>query len=98
MKQTIIIKDATPESSRGRIGVFRCLLSLFLAMGADGLQWLLPPLWFIWDGGMVLALLLIWGWRWEILVAVVPEAIPGLDLFPTWTLFAGYLIALKRKR
>ena len=36
---------------------------------------------------------LIWGRRWEIAVAVIPEVIPGLDLFPTWTLFVGYLIA-----
>jgi hypothetical protein len=47
---------------------------------------------------MVVALLLIWGRRWEIAIAVIPEVIPGLDLFPTWTLFVGYLIALRRKQ
>lgn len=82
----------------GRVGALKCMVSLGCALTVDGLQWLIPPLWFVWDGAMVLALFLIWGWRWEIAIAVIPEAIPGVDLFPTWTVFVGYLIAVRRKK
>jgi hypothetical protein len=44
----------------------------------------------------VIAILVLWGWRWEILLAVIPELIPGLELAPTWTLFAGYLVLARR--
>ena len=80
------------------VSIFRCVLSLACALAADGLQWLFPPLWIVCDGAVVVALLLIWGGRWEIAVAVIPELIPGFDLFPTWTLFAGYLITVHRKK
>lgn len=111
MKRTIIIRDA-PEGgdgngARGGGGaggggggaahVTRVVLSLACALVADGLQWLIPPLWVICDGAMVLALLLIWGWRWEIAVVIIPEVIPGFDLFPTWVLFVGYLAFVKGK-
>ncbi|MBC7368710.1 MAG: hypothetical protein H7343_18195 [Undibacterium sp.] len=99
MKRTIIIKDAAAVApTPPQISTLRCALSLACALAADGLQWLFPPLWVLYDGTMAVALLLIWGWRWEIAVAVIPELIPGLDLFPTWTLFVGYLIAVRRKK
>lgn len=97
MKRTIILSDPepTPPARSGR--VWRALLSLGCALAADGIQWLFPPSWVVADGLMVLMLLLVWGRRWEILVAVVPEVIPGLDLFPTWTLFVGYLMVSQGK-
>lgn len=100
MKRTIIIKDAdvAAQPALPPISTLSCLLSLACALAADGLQWLFPPLWVVYDGAMAIALLLIWGRRWEIAIAVIPELIPGLDLFPTWTLFVGYLIAVRRKK
>ncbi|MDB6092700.1 MAG: hypothetical protein JWM32_262 [Verrucomicrobia bacterium] len=98
MKRTIILRDAEANLASGKPWVLRAAISLACALVADGLQWLIPPLWMICDGAMVVALLLIWGWRWEIAVAVVPEVVPGLDLFPTWTLFVGYLVAMHRKK
>ena len=101
MKRTIIIKspeaDSHTDGGPNGASTLRCLVSLGCALAADGLQWLVPPSWVVCDGVMVVALLLIWGRRWEIAVAVIPEVIPGLDLFPTWTLFVGYLIAMRRK-
>lgn len=98
MKRTIIIRDADPavphEAPRPRRG--RTVLTVLCALTADGLQWILPLLWPVWDGAMVLAILLLWGWRWEILLAVIPELIPGLELAPTWTIFAGYLVLGRR--
>lgn len=101
MKRTIIIRG--PEGEEGpdrgeKISRLRCVLTLGCAGLADALQWLFPPLWMVCDGAMVIALLAIWGWRWEIAVAVVPEVIPGFDLFPTWTLFAGYLVVARREK
>ena len=107
MKRTIILRDPDdpgpaspppPLPATGPVSAVRCLVSLGCALLADGLQWLVPPMWVLCDGAMVVALLLIWGRRWEIAIAVIPEVIPGLDLFPTWTLFVGYLIALRRKQ
>ena len=96
MKRTIILKDAeTARPLRSR--KIRSALTLLCALAADGLQWIIPPLWPVCDGAMVLAVLILWGWRWEILVAVIPELIPGLELAPTWTIFAGYIILGRSK-
>ena len=98
MKRTIIIRDAdtaaTRPAPRARKG--RALLTVLCAVTADGMQWLVPFLWPVWDGAMVGAILMLWGWRWEMLLAVVPELIPGLELAPTWTIFAGYLVLARR--
>ena len=90
MKRTVVIKDADP-ALRPRWWKARAALTLLCAVAADSLQWLIPFLWPVFDGGMVLAILIFWGWRWEVLIAVIPELIPGLELAPTWTLFAAYL-------
>ena len=92
MKRTFVIKDAEP-APRPSWWKARAALTLLFAVAADGLQWLIPFLWPVFDGGMVLATLILWGWRWEVLIAVIPELIPGLELAPTWTLFAAYLLA-----
>lgn len=91
MKRTIVIRDA-PAAAPRRWVKLRPAITLVCALTADGLQWLFPFLWPVCDGAMVIAVLLLWGWRWEVLVAVIPELIPGLALAPTWTIFAGYLI------
>lgn len=95
MKRTIVIRDAEPTTPNRWVKL-RPAATLILALIADGLQWLLPMLWPVCDGAMVLAVLILWGWRWEVLVAVIPELIPGLALAPTWTIFAGYLIMARR--
>ena len=103
MKRTIIIRDAdtsvtpsAPTAPPARSSRARAVLTVLCAVIADGLQWVLPFLWPVWDGAMVLATLVLWGWRWEILLAVIPELIPGLELAPTWTIFAGYLVLGRR--
>ena len=103
MKRRIIIRDASasdpvaaPGASPVRSNKARAVLTVLCAVMADGLQWILPFLWPVWDGAMVIAILVLWGWRWEILLAVIPELIPGLELAPTWTVFAGYLVLGRR--
>ena len=110
MKKTIIIRDgdadaptgvATPISRPGgppaRSHKARAVMTFACALLADGMQWLVPFLWPVWDGAMVVAILVLWGWRWEVLIAVVPELIPGLELAPTWTIFAAYIVMSRRK-
>jgi hypothetical protein len=97
MKRTIVVKDAEP-TSRPRLWKTRVALSFLCAFAADGLQWLFPFLYPVLDGAMVFAILLLWGWRWEVLIAVIPELIPGLELAPTWTLFAAYLFLTARSK
>lgn len=103
MKRTIIIRDADATAAStatparpARSNKTRAVLTMICALIADGLQWILPFLWPVWDGAMVVAILVLWGWRWEILLAVIPELIPGLELAPTWTIFAGYLVLGRR--
>ena len=103
MKRTIIIRDADavgtpiePAARPARSHKARAVLTILCAVVADGLQWVLPFLWPVWDGAMVVAILVLWGWRWEILLAVIPELIPGLELAPTWTIFAGYIVLGRR--
>ncbi len=85
-----------PDARRMRSRRVKAVVTVLCALMADGLQWILPFLWPVWDGAMVVAILFLWGWRWEVLVAVVPELIPGIELAPTWTIFAGYLILGRR--
>jgi hypothetical protein len=97
MKRTIILRDAEAPVAAERARVVKAVVTVGCALVADGLQWIVPPLWPICDGAMVIALLAIWGWRWEIAAAVVPELIPGLALCPTWTIFAGVIVFGQRK-
>jgi hypothetical protein len=96
MKRTIVIKDAEPATP-ARLWKTRVALTFLCAITADSLQWLIPFLWPVFDGAMVLAILMLWGWRWEVIVAVIPELVPGLELAPTWTLFAAYLFLVPRR-
>src|SRR3974377_550406 len=69
-------------------------LAWVIALSADALQWAVMPL-FI-EGalspvdaalGALVAVVLIrlLGWHWAFLPTLMIEALPGADLFPTWT-------------
>lgn len=98
--------DTTPSASTGtreaatgpgapaRTSRKRALLALFLALASDALSVafeLLPPVQIGIDLVTALALFAVLGFRWPLLPALVVEAIPGLSLFPTWTLAVGAL-------
>lgn len=63
------------------------LVSDVLSVGFE----LVPPLQLALDVATALALWALCGWRWPLLPALIVEAIPGLALFPTWTLVVGTL-------
>jgi hypothetical protein len=69
-------------------------LAWLIAMGADALQWAVLPLFAegalspvdaVLDAAVAIILVRLLGWHWAFLPAVLMEAIPGADLFPTWT-------------
>jgi hypothetical protein len=70
------------------------LVSDVLSVGFE----LVPPLQLALDGATALALWGLCGWRWPLLPALIVEAIPGLALFPTWSLVVGTLPLLSRAK
>lgn len=79
--------DAPPTRSRVRA-------ARVLAVAADALQIFLFPLFGegfaspvndLLDMGVALALVRLVGFHWVFLPSIVAEAVPGLDLAPTWT-------------
>jgi len=72
----------------------RFALSVLVAVIADSIELPLegiPPAWILIDVLTAGAFLFIWGVRWEIGLVLIPELIPGLNVFPTWFLLAMYL-------
>jgi hypothetical protein len=67
------------------------MASLALAVVADSLEAAFPPAWLFIDAVTTVAFFLIWGLRWEIAVVLLPELVPGMNMFPSWTLLAMYL-------
>ena len=63
------------------------LVSDLLSVGFE----FVPPLQIAIDVATALALWFLCGWRWPLLPALIVEAIPGLSLFPTWSLVVGTL-------
>ncbi len=75
-------------------------LALLVALTADALQIILLP--FFAAGGfspadtvvdLVVAVILsrLIGWHWAFLPSLIAEAVPALDLFPTWTAAVIYV-------
>jgi hypothetical protein len=69
-------------------------LAWMVAMTADALQFAVFPLFVegamspadaVLDAVVGVALVRLLGWHWAFLPALMIEALPGADLFPTWT-------------
>ena len=63
--------------------------ALLVAVVSDALGFgvvLLPPVQWLLDAATAAVLFAILGFRWPLLPALAVEAIPGLELFPAWTL------------
>lgn len=70
------------------------LLSDALAVWVE----LVPPAQLALDLATALLLLLLLGFRWVLVPAFALEALPGLGLFPSWTLAVGALAALGARK
>lgn len=57
-----------------------------------------PPMEWLLDGVTAIVLFAVLGFRWPLLAALATEAVPGLQLFPTWTLVVLALAATEAQR
>ena len=69
-------------------------LAWMVALGADALQLAVIPMFAegalspvdaVLDAVVAVALVRLLGWHWAFLPTLMIEALPGADLFPTWT-------------
>lgn len=86
------IEESSPaQTSMDRKTTLKLLFTFGVAIAVDALQIIVPPEWLFLDIFAAVVFLATWGLRWEVALVIVPEVIPGLDLFPTWIAFAFYL-------
>ena len=52
---------------------------------------LFPPFQWLLDGVTAVLLFIVLGFRWPLLPALAIEVVPGLQLFPAWTLVVAAL-------
>jgi amino acid transporter len=74
--------------------------ALLIALISDALGFvvvLLPPLQWLLDAVTAIALLMVLGFRWPLLIALAIEVIPAIELFPAWTLVVLALMASEKK-
>ncbi len=62
-----------------------------------GVGWVAPVQWAI-DALTAIALFILLGWRWKLLVPLLIEAVPGLAVFPTWILALLAMAATEQKK
>jgi hypothetical protein len=70
--------------------------ALLVALVSDVLGFgivLWPPVQWLLDAATALVLFAVLGFRWQLLFALIVEAIPALELFPAWTLVVAALAA-----
>jgi len=59
---------------------------------------LIPPLQWLLDGVTAAVLFAVLGFRWSLLGALAIEAVPGLQLFPAWTLVVAALASTENRK
>ena len=77
------------KSPRWRWALLTAVVSDALGFGVV----LLPPVQWLLDAVTVALLFMVLGFRWPLLPALAVEAVPGLELFPAWTLVVAALAA-----
>ncbi len=82
-----------PKSTKSRVfgENTRFIVTLAVAGLADWLEVLFPFAWIPIDLATVGVFFLLWGLRWEVALVLLPELIPGANIFPSWILLALYL-------
>jgi len=75
--------------------------ALLIALISDALGFgvvLMPPVQWILDAVTAVTLLAVLGFRWPLLIALVIEVIPAIELFPAWTLVVLGMAASENRR
>ena len=74
--------------------------ALLIALLSDALGFgvaLFPLLQWLLDAITAIALLMVLGFRWPLLIALAFEVIPAVELFPAWTLVVLAMMASEKK-
>jgi len=82
------------KSARWRWALFVAVISDILGFAVV----LLPPLQWLLDAITMILLLFILRFRWPLLVALAIEVVPGLEVFPAWTLVVLALSAKEKQK
>jgi hypothetical protein len=72
---------------------------LLTAVVSDGLGFgvsLFPPIQWVLDAVTAVVLFAVLGFRWPLLPALAIEVVPGLQLFPAWTLVVAALASAEK--
>jgi len=75
--------------------------ALLVAVVSDSIGFglgLIPPIQWVVDAVTVLVLLRVLGFSWPLMVALAVEAIPFLEVFPTWTLVVLVMAGTERRK
>ena len=78
---------------RWRVALVTAALSDAVGFGVA----LIPPLQWALDALTAAVLFAVLGFRWSLLSALAVEAVPGLQLFPAWTLVVAALASTETK-
>jgi len=74
--------------------------ALLIAIISDALGFgvvFFPPVLWILDAVTAVALVIVLGFRWRLLIAMAIEVIPAIQLFPAWTLVIAAMAAIENK-
>jgi len=85
---------ASFRSPRWRAALVVALLSDAVGFGVV----LLPPVQWLVDAVTAALLFAVLGFRWSLLSALAIEVVPGLELFPAWTLVVAALAATDSRK
>ena len=75
--------------------------ALLIALLSDALGFsvvLFPPVQWVLDAITAVALVIVLGFRWKLLVALAIEVIPAIQLFPAWSLVVAAMAATEIRR
>ncbi len=73
--------------------------ALLTAVVSDALGFwltLYPPAYWVLDAVTAVVLFVVLGFRWPLLPALAVEVVPGLQLFPAWTLVVAALASAEK--
>lgn len=75
--------------------------AMLIAVLSDALGFgvvLFPPVQWVLDAVTAIALVVVLGFRWKLLAALVIEVIPAIQLFPAWTLVIIAMAATENQK
>jgi hypothetical protein len=84
-----VVGPPLPKAGRGGLSRMRLVLAFLVAAASDMASYatvFMPPVQWAVDLVTAVLLFIILGWQWALLPGFIAEAIPGVAVFPVWTL------------